>query len=95
MFTRPPKRPFSYPVSQEINAFIELEAEKHGYSLKDLRARDRRSVVSTARQAVMVAAYATGRWGFITVGKALNRDHATVKHAWDKASRALAKQEAA
>jgi chromosomal replication initiation ATPase DnaA len=90
----PAKRHFSYAVSKEINAFLEIEAAKHGYTLAQLRKDDRTKAISTARQAVMVAAYATDKWGFITVGKALHRDHSTVVHAVQKA-RALAQQEAA
>lgn len=89
------KRPFSYTVSKEINAWLEIEAAKHGYTLAQLRKRDRTRTISYVRQAVMVAAYATGRWGFITIGKALHRDHTTIKYAWDKSARALAQQEAA
>ena len=91
----PAKRPFSYAVSKEINAFLEIEAGKRGCTLAQLREQDRAKTITTARQEVMCAAYATGKWSFITIGKALHRNHTTVKHAWDKSRRALAEKVAA
>jgi chromosomal replication initiation ATPase DnaA len=77
-----------------VRQFINERAPDYGFTGAQIVAQDRRGSIVTARQTIMAEAYATGRWGIITIGKAFERDHSTVAHALKK-FRALAKQEAA
>lgn len=76
-----------------LNRMVAELAKEHGVTVEQLRSSNRRKPIVAIRQDIMARAYATGRWSYISVGKALDRDHTTVIHACRKV-RALAEQEA-
>jgi chromosomal replication initiation ATPase DnaA len=92
----PPHAPGRRPIGSvaSLNNLLSQIAAQHGYTLTQIQARSRVKALCAARQAAMVAAYATGRWSGPSIGRALHRDHSTVFHAVWKA-RALAQQEVA
>jgi chromosomal replication initiation ATPase DnaA len=60
-----------------LEEILDVAARSLGFSLEQLRSRDRHESVVTARKMVMAEGRATG-FTYAAIGRALDRDHTTV-----------------
>lgn len=69
-----------------LHEFVSSAATEAGVTEAHIVGPQRTVSVTEARQRAMARAYATGRYSLPQIGRAFNRDHTTVLHAFRKAA---------
>jgi chromosomal replication initiator protein len=72
------------PVRPKMADYALPVAQRHGFTIAQLRTHDRTRTISRARHEAMATVYATGFWSLPQVGRFFRRDHTTVLHAVQK-----------